>query len=333
MDHSVGALDSLLDSLLDISRIDAGALVPRPAVFDLSALIHRLADEFAADAAERGLRLSTRIGGAGGARAWSDPLLVERMLRNLIANAVKYTRRGGVLVTCRARHDATGAPQWQVEVWDTGPGIAPDEQERVFDEFYQAGNPERDRRAGLGLGLSIVRRLADLLKLPLALHSVPGRGTRFTVVLPATEAPAVKPAAPAEPAPLHGLRVAVIEDDAEVRAAMRALLAGWGCEVRDGSDADELLRRDGSAAQAVVADLRLRGGRDGIAEAGRLRDAWGGAVPVLLVSGDTAPERVRLMERSGLPWLAKPVAAARLRAWLAQVRFGAPAPEQEETPS
>ena len=331
MDHSVGALDSLLDSLLDISRIDAGALVPRPVAFDLGALIRRLGDEFAADAAERGLRLSTRIGGEGSARAWSDPMLVERLLRNLIANAVKYTRRGGVLVTCRARRDVHG-PKWRVEVWDTGPGIASEEQERVFEEFYQAGNPERDRRGGMGLGLSIVRRLAQLLMLPLALHSVPGRGTRFVVVLPATEAQTPPVAEPVEPTPLHGLRIAVIEDDAEVRGAMRSLLGGWGCDVIDGADCEEILRRQGtSAPHALVADLRLRGGRDGITEAQRLRAAFGAAVPVLLVSGDTAPERVRLMEASGLPWLAKPVQAARLRAWLAQVRQGegARAPTEE----
>jgi signal transduction histidine kinase/CheY-like chemotaxis protein len=330
MDNSVGALDSLLDSLLDISRIDAGALVPRPAAFDLAALLRRLGDEFAPDAAARGVRLSTRIGGDGRARAWSDPLLVERLLRNLVANAVKYTRRGGVLVTCRARHDAAGAALWRVEVWDTGPGIAPEEQERVFEEFYQAGNPERDRRAGLGLGLSIVRRLAQLLKLPLALHSVPGRGTRFVVVLPATDAQAQEPIVQAEPASLRGLCVAVIEDDPEVRSAMRALLSGWGCQVRDGADADELLRRDfGNAPpQALVADLRLRGGRDGIAEAERLRRVFGDALQVLLVSGDTAPERVRLMASSGLPWLAKPVAAARLRAWLGQVRLAHEQPER-----
>jgi signal transduction histidine kinase/ActR/RegA family two-component response regulator len=333
MDSAVGALDSLLDSLLDISRIDAGALVPRPAAFDLAALLLRLGDEFAPDAALRGLRLSTRIGGDGRARAWSDPLLVERLLRNLIANAVKYTRRGGVLVTCRARHDATGAALWCVEVWDTGPGIAPEERERVFEEFYQAGNPERDRRAGLGLGLSIVRRLAQLLGLALELHSVPGRGTRFVVVLPATEVQEHGADEPVEAPALRRLRVAVIEDDAEVRAAMRTLLAGWGCDVHDAADADELLRRRHAAApQALVVDLRLRGGRDGISEAQRVRAAFGAALPVLVVSGDTAPERVRLMESSGLPWLAKPVAAARLRAWLAQVHHACEGPAHAQIP-
>jgi signal transduction histidine kinase/CheY-like chemotaxis protein len=322
MGSSVAALDSLLDALLDMSRIDAGALVPQPRAFDVAALVHRLADEFAPEAEERGLRLSARVGGSPPAAAWSDPILVERVLRNLIGNAVKYTEGGGVLVTCRPRGRGRGAV-WRVEVWDTGPGIAPDEQERVFDEFYQAGNAQRDRLGGLGLGLAIVRRLALLLELPLTLHSRPGRGTRFALDLPATRAP-IQMAPPAEPELplLHGMAVAVIEDDVEVRGAMRTLLTDWGCRVFDAADADDVVRqaRDaGCTPAAVVADLRLRAGRDGLSEVARLRVVWGSDLPALIVSGDSAPERVRLMQVSGLPWLAKPVAAARLRSWLLAV--------------
>jgi signal transduction histidine kinase len=321
MESSVAALDPLLDALLDISRIDAGALQPRPRAFDLGALLHRLADEFAPEAATRALRFSVRVGGATAAVVWSDPMLVERVLRNLIANALKYTRSGGVLVTCRPRGAGSAAPRWRVEVWDTGPGIAPEERERVFEEFYQAGNPERDRRRGLGLGLSIVRRLAQMLELPLALHSRLGRGTRLSLDLPATDA-AIEPPRPAEAElALEGVAVAVIEDDPEVRGAMRMLLAGWGCHVFDGADADEAIARarsEGHAPAAVVADLRLRGGRDGVGEIARLRAAFGAELRALLVSGDSAPERVRLMQDSGLPWLAKPVSAAPQRSRLSQ---------------
>ncbi len=252
---------------------------------------------------------------------WSDPLLVERVLRNLIANAVKYTKSGGVLVTCRPRAAGSTSPSWRVEVWDTGPGIAVEERERVFEEFYQAGNPERDRRGGIGLGLSIVRRLAQLMKLPLALHSRLGHGTRIALDLPATDEAIEPPQRTDAELPLQGLAVAVIEDDAEVRDAMRTLLQGWGCRVCDGADADEAMacaRGQGDVPAAVVADLRLRGGRDGLGEIARLRAAYGDELPALLVSGDSAPERVRLMQNSGLPWLAKPVPAARLRSWLAQ---------------
>jgi signal transduction histidine kinase len=320
MSRSIAALDTMLEGLLDISRIDAGALEPERRAFDLAALLYRLADEFAPEAAERGLRLHARIAAVGGpVTAHSDPLLVERILRNLVANAVKYTPAGGVLLSCRPRGTAD-SPCWRVEVWDTGVGIAPDEQPRVFDEFYQAGNPERDRRAGLGLGLSIVRRLAQLLQLPIGLHSRPGHGTRMVLELPRTFAPVAMPEPAIDVPDLHATRVAVIEDDPEVRDAMGALLGGWGCRIVAGADADEVLQAAGAQpAQAIVADLRLRHGRNGIDEIARLRRAWG-AVPAMIVSGDSAPERVRLMQDSGLPWLAKPVPAARLRSWLTQVQ-------------
>jgi two-component system, sensor histidine kinase len=321
MDGSVAALESLLNALLDISRIDAGVLVPQPRPFDLGALLHRLADEFSREAAARALRFSVRVGGVAPACATADPMLVERVLRNLMANAVKYTCSGGVLVTCRPRGANGPSPQWRVEVWDTGPGIAADEQERVFDEFYQAGNPERDRRGGLGLGLSIVRRLARLMKLPLALHSRPGRGSRFVLDLPAFTHALCGVASTDEKEVLPKMVIAVIDDDAEVRDAMRSLLQSWQCDVLVGADADDVMRavRAGQAApRAVVADLRLRGGRDGVAEVARLREAFGADLPALLVSGDSAPERVRVMQDSGLPWLAKPVSPARLRSWLSR---------------
>jgi CheY-like chemotaxis protein len=318
MDGSLAALDSLFNALLDISRIDAGAVVPQRRVFDLAALLHRLGQEFAPEAAMRGLRFVVRA--PARARAHSDPLLVERVLRNLLANALKFTREGGVILSARVRGAGSPTPVWRVEVWDTGPGIAAEERERVFDEFYQAGNPGRDRHAGLGLGLSIVRRVTRLLQAPLALDSRPGHGTRFALDLPATQEPltATDPTS-ADPAPLSGLAVALIEDDAEVRDAMRRLMQGWGCRVFDGADADEVLdRAQGTALGAVVADLRLADARDGLQEVARLRAALGGALPALIVSGDSAPERVRLMQDSGLPWLAKPVPAARLRSWLAR---------------
>jgi signal transduction histidine kinase len=321
MGGSVAALESLLDALLDISRIDAGALMPEPRTFDLGALLRRLTDEFAPEAAERALRLSVRVGGPSPAAVRADPMLVERVLRNLIANAVKYTSSGGVLVTCRPRRVGVPTPQWRVEVWDTGPGIEPAEQERVFDEFYQAGNPQRDRRGGLGLGLSIVRRLASLMKVPLALHSRPGHGTRFALDLPLSREAVEAPVTVEADMPLEGLAVAVIEDDADVRDATRTLLAGWGCRVFDGSDAGEVIRRaqaQGAVPAAIVADLRLHDGRTGLDEIDALRAAFGAVLPALLVSGDSAPERVRLMQESGLPWLAKPLPAARLRSWLAQ---------------
>lgn len=319
MAGSVSALESMFDSLLDISRMDAGVIIAEPAPFEIDALVRRLVGEFAPEAEAKGLRLSVRV--APAARRWrarTDPLLLERVLRNLIANALKYTQLGGVLVSCRLRGDAI-RPVWRIEVWDTGTGIPLHEQARVFDEFYQLGNPSRERHAGLGLGLSVVRRLTDLLGLPLQLRSRPGHGSRFRVDLPATDEPAPAPDDTAPPGSVAGLGVAVIEDDPEVRDSMQRLLSGWGCRVAVGADASEVEQQ--ALAQdirldLIVADLRLRDGREGLSEIDALRRACGRPLPALLVSGDSAPERVALMQRSGLPWLAKPVSAARLRSWL-----------------
>ncbi|MES2958758.1 MAG: hybrid sensor histidine kinase/response regulator [Pseudomonadota bacterium] len=338
MDASLGALDTMFNALLDISRMDAGVVQPLARAFDLEAMLRRLVEEFAAQAAQHGVRLSVRVASRQGPRnAFTDPVLLERVLRNLIGNAVKYTKIGGVLVSCRRR----GERGWRVEVWDTGPGIADAERERVFDEFYQIGNPERDRRSGLGLGLSIVRRVSRLLQLPLTLHSRPGQGTRFVLDLPATDE-AVTPQRHVTPSgSLHGLVVAIIEDDPEVRDSMRTLLESWGCRVVDGSDGSEVLAQwsaQGDSVQALIADLRLRGARDGIGEVKLLRACFGPALPALIVSGDSAPERVRLMQDSGLSWLSKPVPAASLRSWLLAVVPTASAatdlptqPDQRET--
>lgn len=299
---TLAALDTMFNALLDISRMDAGVVRPQLRAFDLEAVLRLLVEEFASLAAQRGLRLSLRIAnGADSRHARTDPMLIERVLRNLIGNAVKYTESGGVLVSCRQR----AAGHWCVEVWDTGPGIPEAERERVFEEFYQVGNPERDRRSGLGLGLSIVRRIVRLLQLPLSLHSRPGRGTRFVLDLPATDE-AVAPLQPLAPSgSLQGLTVAIIEDDPEVRDSMRSLLDSWGCDVVEGGDGLELaaqVQADGHRVDALIADLRLRPD-----------------LPALIVSGDSAPDRVRLMQDSGLPWLSKPVPAARLRSWLLTV--------------
>ena len=323
MDASLGALDTLFNALLDISRMDAGVVQAQPRAFDLEAMLRRLVDEFAPQAEQRGLRMGLHIAATQRSRtAHSDPLLFERVLRNLIGNAVKHTQAGGVLVSCRPR-----AKVWRVEIWDTGPGIEAAERERVFDEFYQVGNPERDRRNGLGLGLSIVRRIARLLELPLALHSTPGRGTRFALDVPASAEPVALPRAVPASGSLEAMVVAMIEDDPEVRDSMRALLQSWDCRVFEGGDAAELLARlqaEHAVPRAMIADLRLRGERDGIAEIAALREHMGSTVPALLVSGDSAPERVRLMQDSGLPWLSKPVPAARLRSWLLSVVQTAP---------
>ncbi len=238
IDASVDALEGLFNELLDISKIDAGAIKPNLSDFALGPLFERLRMDFEPEAFERGLRLRVR---ASKLHVRSDPVLVERILRNLITNALRYTKEGRVLIAARRR----GA-RVVLEVWDTGLGIAPEQRERIFEEFYQIGNPERNSRKGLGLGLSIVQRLAGLIGAPLTLQSDVGRGSRFTLSIPLGTATSRAGAAAGEHRPaagdLGGACIAVVEDETVVREGMRVLLEGWGARVVAASSGDELAR-------------------------------------------------------------------------------------------
>ena len=337
MQASLAALDAMFAALLDVSRMDAGAVLPQWDTVLLAPLLQRLAQEWAPQAEARGLRLAVHIADPA-AMTVTDPVLLERVLRNLLANAVACTQRGGVLLACRPRTGADGERHLRIEVWDSGVGIAPADQGQVFDEFYQVSNGRRHQRAskpGQGLGLAIVQRLVRLLQLRVVLHSRPGRGSVFYVegLAPAGVAPLAVAAARLQMRQqtrrLAGLRVAVLEDDAEVRDATRRLLQLWDCRVVDGANGSELLQRlpqPQDAPQALIADLRLgdgkSGGVSGADEVRRLHAAWGHAVPVLWISGETAPDGLR----AALPAtfstdatvLTKPVSPARLRAWLEQ---------------
>jgi signal transduction histidine kinase len=311
--ESITALESLFDSLLDLSRLDAGIVTVQPRNVALQALFDRLALDFHVEAVERDLRLRfvpTR------AVVRTDPLLLERILINLVSNALRYTRRGGVVVGVRRR--AGGAA---IEVCDTGIGIPPDKQALVFEEFYQVDNPGRDRRLGLGLGLAIVKRLTELLGHQLRLRSRPGRGTCFGVEIPLADGPAE----PIEEAPpmldddaLLGVRVLVVDDDLMVREGTASLLRQWRAVPHTaGSGAEaEAAVRDGFAPDLLIVDLRLGEPSDGIDVAESLRRRLGRRVPALLVSGDTGAVELARVRSSGIPMMTKPVAPARLRAML-----------------
>ena len=309
VDSSVAALDGLFTSLLDISRLDADAVQSRPADIAIQPLIDRVCRDLAPEAEAKDVTLAVAPTALA---VRSDPLLLERVMRNLIGNAVRHTATGGVLVGVRRR----GA-DISLEVWDTGPGIAPDQREAVFEEFYQIANPDRDRSKGLGLGLPIVRRLTGILGHPLEMQSKVGRGTVFRVLAPRARTAA--PATPEKPdraqaAPTGGLILA-IDDEAAIRAAMRELLASWGHRVITVGDGAAALRTvaDGARPDLIICDLRLREGESGIAIVDALRRHLG-EVPAILVTGDTAPETLRVAMASGYPLLHKPLAHARLRA-------------------
>jgi len=309
---SVDALEGLFNELLDISKIDSGVLKANPTHFELGAMLDRLRMDFEPEAFERGLRLRilpTTV------YLFSDPVLVERILRNLVSNAIRYTKAGGVLVGTRRR-----GKEVSLEVWDTGIGIPPEQQDRVFEEFYQLANPERNSRKGLGLGLSIVKRLVNLLGAQIDLRSVPGRGSVFKVRLPLGVRPAVDPArkkkAATAPGDLSGRVIVVVEDEAAVLEGMRVLLEGWGAEVVAGASIRETMAEVeplGRAPDLIVADYGLRDGNVGTQAIAALRERFKSQIPAIIVSGSTTPAHVDEAKAMDAHLLLKPVMPAKLR--------------------
>lgn len=313
---SARAMEDLLDSLLDISRLDAGVLEPAARPFALQPVLERLAAAQHAEARVRDVTLKLRPTTVWGC---SDPVLFERIVTNLVSNAVRYSPGGRVLVACRRRGGCI-----RIEVRDSGIGIPQDCQTMIFQEFIQLHNPERGRGKGLGLGLAIVRRLTDLLEHPLSLRSMPGCGSVFAIEVPASSAEAALPyLEPSRlPGDLTGLRVAVLDDDPLALAAIEGLLRSWGCDVSAASGLQAL--RDQLAARPepphiIISDFSLGGAWTGIDSIGALRATWGEQLPAALITGNTAAETLALAQRAGLPMLHKPVRPARLRALLARV--------------
>ncbi|VTU37112.1 ATP-binding response regulator [Variovorax sp. RA8] len=293
----------MLDTLLDFSRIEAGVVEPQAQVFPLQPLLNKIENELAPQADAKGIVYRSRETHAA---VRSDPALVALILRNLVSNAIRYTERGGVLVACRARGE-----QVLLEVWDTGLGIEPAQHQAIFREFHQLGNAERDRRKGLGLGLAIAQGLARALGQELTLASVPGRGSVFRLTLPAARSGVVADSgAEALPAParVFDLRVLVIDDDESVRTGMRQLLGAWGCacDVADSIEEAQALAR-AHRPGLVISDYRLRELRTGAEAISALRSEFGANLPALLITGDTAPQRLREARATGVPLLHKPV--------------------------
>lgn len=321
IETSALAMQELLNALLDLSRLDAGVVVAHPECFALMRVLHNIQRQFAPLAAEKGLTLQVRS-----TQAWSytDPVLVERILINLVANAIRYTESGWVSIGARQEGDGL-----RLEVWDTGPGIPQAYQDKIFEEYFQLVNPERSRDKGLGLGLAIVARLARLLGTPVNVYSEPGKGSCFSFRLPTCqqenrlEDTAVAPGS-AETQLRHAL-AACIDDDLGILEAMVELLAGWGMEVAAGPDVAQVqadLMQLGRSPDVIVSDFRLAGGCSGVEAIASLRRAFGAQIPALLITGDTAAETIQAIDASGLPVLHKPLRPAKLRAMLSHLLAG-----------
>lgn len=309
------ASGDMLNTLLDFSRLEAGVVAVNVRPFRLQPLLQRIENELAPLADRKDILYRVR---ETEATIDSDAALVELILRNLVSNAIRYTERGGVLIGCRRRGNLL-----RIEVWDTGIGIAPEHHADVFLEFHQLGNPERDRRKGLGLGLAIVERLARTLGHKLSLKSHPGRGSVFAITLPlaSTNKETVPPVSSSDNTVtwLSNLCVLVIDDDEAVRHGMRYLMHSWGvhCETAESIE-QALTAMEKLSPQLVICDYRLRGQRTGAEAIAALRERHPD-LPAILITGDTAPERLREAQASGLPLLHKPVAPADLWGKMAEV--------------
>ncbi len=315
---SASAMEDLLDSLLDISRLDAGVLEPRRQPVALQMLFDRIRTNMQRDASDRNVKLFIRR-----TEAWveSDPVLLERIVANLVSNAVRYAPDGRVLVCARADQGRV-----RIEVRDNGIGIPRESQAVIFQEFVQLGNPERSRGKGLGLGLAIVSRLTALLGHQLNVRSAPGRGSVFAVTLPAaSSAPPVEPVADRTPGDLAGTHVVIIDDDPLALTSLEVLLRSWDCAVTSGTDLAAVvgaLDTGTRPPQVVLSDLRLGSEVGGVSTIAALRSRYGRNIPAALVSGDTLPEALRMAQDAGLPLLNKPLRPAKLRAFL--MRCSAP---------
>lgn len=297
----------MLNTLLDFSRIEAGVVEPQVRPFHLQTLLNKIENELAPQADAKGLIYRSRETFAA---VQSDPALVEMILRNLVLNAIRYTEHGGVLVACRTRADVV-----LLEVWDTGIGIERSQQQEIFREFHQLGNAERDRRKGLGLGLAIVDGLARALGHGLSMSSTPQRGSVFRLALPITRVAVASD----EFETVHSaaivldLRVLVIDDDEAVRAGMLQLLREWGCACEAAETIEEALALARvHPPELIISDYRLREQRTGAEAIAALRAEFGAELPALLITGDTAPERLREALASGVPLLHKPVSPTQL---------------------
>ena len=306
MMSAIEALETSFGAMLDISKFDAGLVQKAPRTFPIRDIFRRLYQQFGGDAEARNLALRFR---ATGRIVRSDPLLLERVLANLVQNALRYTRQGGVLIAAR-RHCRGVA----LEIWDTGVGVPPDQTEMIFREFYQIDNPERDRGRGLGMGLAIVLRLCNLLEHPLEMHSKPGHGSVFRVLVPVGEAHAID-ATPSEadtlpPRKEGTVTVVLIDDERAIREATRELLRPLHVDVLVAAtiaEAVEVAKAAPERIDLIMSDWRLRGQENGIAAVQAVRSVAGDSTPAVLITGDTSPELLKLAHESGLVILHKPL--------------------------
>lgn len=312
LESAVTSLAKQLDSLLDISKLDAGLVQKSIEHFDLVVMLERLYHEYMLPCESKGIQLSF-YHQEESALIHNDRTLLERVIRNILSNAVRYTEKGKVTIELSKSNRV-----WQISISDTGVGIDAQEHNRVFEEFYQIGNPQRDQRRGLGLGLAIVRRLSEILDLDIELKSEPAKGTVFKIIFSELKAaPEVSISPDTKPqensADVSGLRILCIDDEKDIRDALTILLSEMGCVVEASHSTEgALLLAKESRPDIVLADLRLEQEDTGLHAIDQIRDLYPD-MPALLVSGDTNPDVLNQTAAAEIELLHKPVHADMLR--------------------
>jgi two-component system CheB/CheR fusion protein len=310
LDETLVSMTGMLNTLLDINQIEAGNVQPQLVTFSVKDVLDRLRDEYTYVAQSQGLTLRVA---SSNLTIHSDPRLLEQMIRNLLSNAMKYTPQGKVLLGCRRRSGVVS-----IEIWDTGVGIAEDQMLAIFDEYHQIGNTARVRSRGLGLGLSIVKRLAKLLDHQITVRSKPSKGSVFAIALiPPPEDKTQPTAAPAggngitavEPA--HGTgRLLIVEDDPDVQTLLMQILKDDGHHVTPASDGEvalALVAKGMRKPDVVLSDFNLPGAFNGLQLAAKLREQYNAAIPVIILTGDISTQTLRDISSQNCTQLNKPV--------------------------
>jgi len=314
IDNALSTVEELLRTILDISRLEAGVIKPDLRPVALAELFDSLVSSLSPLAVAKNLIITARPTAAA---VISDPVMLRRILQNLLANAVHYTQSGGIKIAARKRGDDI-----LIEVWDTGPGISAAEQRWIFEEFQRGSASETSRRGGFGLGLSIAQRMAETLNHPLALCSKLGHGSRFSVSAPYAGS-ALQIAAPPSPALIgkaygfDGARVLVIDNDQTVQGAMRTLLDRWSCQMRFVSGLAEisaLISDPRYRPDIILADFHLDFGDTGLTAISHMRAVCGNSLPAIVITANHSDVIAQAVQQAGCELLRKPVRPAELRA-------------------
>ncbi len=308
MTNSSEALNGLFNSLLDVSRLDAEIIDFNPSHITAADIFDGLRVQFMHQAAEKNIRLHVK---PDAHVFYSDAILLERVLRNLVSNAVQYTQSGSIVLSCVDHEDGSKL----VSLKDTGIGIPAESTEDVFSEYYQLNNLSRDRSKGLGLGLAIVQRLCELMDIELNMQSEENVGTEFTLLVPGGDPAQIKPRVKSDKTmEAKDRRILVIDDEVQVLQGMRHMLEGWGCKVmlaESTRDALKIIALSEEQPELIISDFRLHES-DGMDAVEAIREALDTVLPAIIISGDTSPERLKQVKKTGLLFLHKPVRADEL---------------------